>query len=149
MGLGDVVQQAIHAGTGVPRLYAAATRAGLGPAGAFEVLRVSQAALRSAGTHGRGVPGRSNAMRHFMWQATLTARFGVDVARSIAAAQEAGTPNRRDSRVDEHNNAAGQAYGAEHAEALAGLTPPEAMTSLVPVALGLWETGELVWVRPR
>ena len=107
MGFGDVVQQAIHAGTGVPRLYAAATRAGLGPSGAFEVLRVSQAALQAAATHGRGVPGRTNAMRHFMWQATLTARFGVDVARSIAAAQEAGTPSRRDSRVDEHNNAAG------------------------------------------
>jgi hypothetical protein len=149
MGFGDVVQQAIHAGTGVPRLYAAATRAGLGPSGSFEVLRVSQAALRSAAAHGRGVPGRSNAIRHFMWQATLTARFGVDVARSIAAAQEAGTPHRRDSQVDAHNNAAGQAYGTEHAEDLAGLTPSEAMTSLVPVALGMWETGELVWVRPR
>ena len=149
MGFGDVVQQAIHAGTGVPRLYAAATRAGLGPSGAFEVLRVSQAALQAAATHGRGVTGRTNAMRHFMWQATLTARFGVDVARSIAAAQEAGTPSRRDSRADEHNNAAGQAYGTEHAEDLAGLTPSEAMSSLVPVALGMWESGELVWVRPR
>jgi len=149
MGLGDVVQQAIHAGTGVPRLYVAATRAGLGPSGAFEVLRISQAALQAAATHGRGVPGRSNAMRHFMWQATLTARFGVDVARSIAAAQEAGTRNRRDSHVDEHNNAAGQVYGTEHAEDLAGLSPAEAMRSLVPVALGMWEAGELVWVRPR
>lgn len=149
MGFGDVVQQAIHAGTGVPRLYAAATRAGLGASGAFEVLRISQAALHASATHGRGVPGRTNAIRHFMWQATLTARFGVDVARSIAAAQEAGTPNRRDSGVDEHNNKAGQAYGTEHAEDLAGLTPSEAMTSLVPVALGMWESGELVWVRPR
>jgi len=88
-------------------------------------------------------------MRHFMWQATLTARFGIDAARSLADAQEAGTPHRRDSRVDEHNNAAGQAYGAQHAGELAGLTPSEAMASLVPVALGLWESGELVWVRPR
>ena len=149
MGFGDVVQQAVHAGTGVPRLYVAATRAGLGPSGAFEVLRISQAALRVAATHGRGVPGRSNAMRHFMWQATLTARFGVEAARSIAAAQEAGAPARRDSRVDEQNNAAGQAYGAEHASDLAGLTPSEAMASLAPVALGMWETGELVWVMPR
>ena len=149
MGFGDVVQQAIHAGTGVPRLYAAATRAGLGPSGAFEVLRISQAALQAAATHGRGVPGRTNAMRHFMWQATLTARFGVDAARVLAAAQEAGTPNRRDSRADEHNNTAGQAYGSEHTEDLAGLTPSEAMTSLVPVALAMWESGELVWVTPR
>ncbi|GAB3036729.1 hypothetical protein GCM10011376_39910 [Nocardioides flavus (ex Wang et al. 2016)] len=149
MGFGDVVQQAIHAGTGVPRLYAAATRAGLGPSGALEVLRISQAALTAAAAHGRGVPGRTNAMRHFMWQATLTARFGLDAARAMAAAQEAGSPNRRDSRVDEHNNAAGQAYGSEHATDLAGLSPSEAMTSLVPVALAMWESGELVWVRPR
>lgn len=149
MGFGDVVQQAIHAGSGVPRLYAAATRAGLGPSGAFEVLRISQAALQAAATHGRGVPGRTNAMRHFMWQATLTARFGLEAARALAAAQEAGTPNRRDSSVDEHNNAAGQAYGAEHASELAGLSPSEAMTSLVPVALAMWESGELVWVSPR
>lgn len=149
MGFGDVVQQAIHAGTGVPRLYAGATRAGLEPSEAFEVLRISQAALRAAATHGRGVPGRTNAMRHFMWQATLTARFGLEPARALAAAQEAGTPNRRDSSVDESNNAAGQAYGAEHAEDLAGLSPSEAMSSLVPVALAMWESGELVWVSPR
>jgi hypothetical protein len=149
MGFGDVVQQAIHAGTGVPRLYAASMRAGLGPSGAVEVLRISQAALSAAASHGRGVPGRSNALRHFMWQAALTARFGVDAARSIAAAQEAGSPRRRDSRVDEHNNTAGQAYGAEHADDLAPLSPSEAMTSLVPVALAMWEAGELIWVRPR
>jgi hypothetical protein len=149
MGFGDVVQQAIHGGTGVPRLYVAATRAGLGPSGAWEVLRISQAALQAAATHGRGVPGRTNAMRHFMWQATLTARFGLEAARAIAAAQEAGTPHRRDSRADEHNNAAGQAYGTEHASELAGLGPSEAMTSLVPVALAMWESGELVWVTKR
>ena len=148
MGFGDAVQQAIHAGTGVPRLYAAAIRVGLGPAGAVEVLRISQAALSAAATHGRGVPGRSNALRHFMWQAALTARFGVDAARSIAAAQESGSPRRHDSRVDEHNNAAGRSPGSEHADDLAGLSPSEAMTSLVPVALAMWETGDLVWVRP-
>ncbi len=147
MGFGDVLQQAIHAGTGVPRLWVAATRAGLGPSAAAEVLRLSQAALQAAAAHGRGVPGRTNAMRHFMWQAALTARFGADVAGSIAAAQEAGTPNRRDSRVDEHNNAAGRAHGAAHAADLADLSPRAAMASLVPVALAKWESGELVWVR--
>lgn len=149
MGFGDVVQQAIHAGTGVPRLYAAAIGAGLGPAGAVEVLRISQAALSAAASHGRGVPGRSNALRHFLWQAALTARFGVESARSIASAQEAGSPRRRDSRIDEHNNAAGRAYGSEHADELASLSPSEAMTSLVPVALAMWEAGDLVWVSPR
>ena len=37
-------------------------------------------------------------------------------------------PAVSDSRVDGHNNAAGQAYGTEHAEDLAGLAPSEAMT---------------------
>lgn len=143
------LDQAIHAATGVPRLYAAALAAGVGPSGAVEVLRISQAALAAAARHGRGVPGRTNAMRHFMWQATLTAKYGAELARSVADAQETGTPNRRDSGVDAHNNAAGQAYGAEHAAELADLTPSEAMTSLVPVALAMWESGELVWVRRR
>lgn len=146
MGFGDVVQQAIHASTGVPRLYVAALKAGLGPSGALETLRISQAAIRAAARHGRGATGRTNAMRHFMWQATLTARFGLDAARAIAAAQEAGTPARRDSRVDQHNNEVGQDYGVENADDLRALSPDEAMASLVPVALAKWEAEELLWV---
>ncbi|HSU03379.1 MAG TPA: hypothetical protein VLK03_12570 [Nocardioides sp.] len=149
MGLGDVLQQAIHAGTGVPRIYAAAIRAGLGPSGAVEVLRISQAALATAARHGRGVPGRTNAVRHFLWQSVLTARFGVDAARALATAQEAGTPTARDSAVDEHNNAVGQEHGAAHAAELSQGSPSEAMTRLVPVALAKWEADELVWVRPH
>ena len=140
---------AIHSATAVPRLYAAALKAGLGPSAGFEVLQVSQAALQAAATHGRGVPGRTNAMRHFMWQAVLTARFGVDAARTIAAAQEAGSPNRGDSRVDEHNNAAGQAYGAAHVEDLKAGAASAAMAVLVPVALEKWESDELVWIKPH
>lgn len=149
MGFADLARQAIHAGTGVPRLYVAATRAGLGPAEAVEVLRISQAALAAAATHGRGVTGRTNAVRHFAWQAALTARFGTDTARAIAAAQETGSPHRRDSEVDQHNNAVGQAYGAEHARELSGLSPADLVGRLVPVALGKWESDELVWVRPH
>lgn len=149
MGFGDVVQQAIHAATVVPRLSAAATRAGIGPAGAVEVLRISQAALQAAAAHGRGVPGRSNAMRHFMWQAVLTARFGVEAAQSIALAQETGSPARRDSGVDQHNNAVGQAYGTAHVAELTAGSPADAMAVLVPVALEMWESDELVWVKPH
>ena len=147
--LGTSVASAIHSATVVPRLYTAALKAGLGPSGAFEVLQVSQAALQAAAAHGRGVPGRSNAMRHFMWQAVLTARFGVDVAQAIAVAQEAGTPSRRDSSVDQRNNAVGQAYGAEHVDDLTAGSASAAMTVLVPVALEKWESDELVWVKPR
>ena len=141
--------QAIHAATAVPRLYAAALKAGLGPSGGVEVLRISQAALQAAAAHGRGEPGRVNAMRHFMWQAVLTARFGVETARTIAAAQEAGTPTRHDSSVDQQNNAVGQAYGAAHAADLTAGSTAAAMSALVPVALEKWESDELVWLKPH
>ena len=146
MGLLD---QAIHAATGVPRLYTAGLKAGLGPAGAFEVLRISEAALRAAAAQGRGVPGRTNAMRHFMWQALLTARFGRPVAATIARTQEQGTPSARDSRVDEHNNGVGQQHGQEHAAELKVLSTTDAMALLVPVALEKWEADELIWIRPH
>lgn len=148
MALGDLLQQAIHSSTVLPRIYAAAIRAGTGAAGAVQVLRISSAALRSAGTHGRGVRGRANAMRHFMWQALLTARFDREVAQSIAMAQEAGTPHHHDSRVDHHNNAAGQAYGAAHPDLRNG-SIGDALALLVPVALKKWESDELIWVMPH
>ena len=149
MSLGDVLDQVRHSATVVPRLSAAAIRAGLGPGATVEVLRISEAALRTASGQGRGEPGRVNALRHFMWQAVLTARFGVEAARTIADAQEAGSPNRTDSAVDAHNNAAGQAYGATHPDELRMGSPSEVMTMLVPVALEKWTSDELIWVRPH
>ena len=149
MALGDLLDQALHSATVVPRLSGAAMRAGLGPSGTVEVLRISEAALRIAAGQGRGVPGRTNALRHFMWQAVLTARFGVDAARTIAAAQEAGTPSRKDSTIDTHNNAVGQEYGLAHAAELTGGSPSEVLTMLVPVALEKWESDELIWVKPH
>lgn len=149
MAIGDLVQQAIHAATGVPRLSAAALRAGTGPGGAVEVLRISEASLRVAARHGAGVPGRTNALRHFLWQALLAARLGEDVARSVAAAQEAATPNRRDSTVDEHNNAVGREHGVAHAARLRDGSVDAALAALVPVGLQKWDAGELVWVRSR
>ncbi len=149
MGLGALLDQVAHSATVVPRLSTASIKAGLGPSGAVEVLRISEAALRIASTHGRGVPGRTNALRHFMWQAVLTARFGVAAARTIADAQEAGTPHRKDSRVDVHNNAAGQAYGAARADDLQVGSVTDALDLLVPVALEKWESDELIWIKPH
>lgn len=149
MSLGDLLDQLRHGATVVPRLAAAARQAGLGPRGTVEVLRISEAALRIAAGQGRGVPGRVNAMRHFMWQAVLAARFGIEAARTIAVAQEAGAPRRRDSMVDTHNNAVGQEYGVAHAAELEVGSPADALTMLVPVALEKWESDELIWVRPR
>lgn len=145
--LGGLLGQAIHSATAVPRLYAAAIRAGLGPSGAVEVLQISSAALRVAAAQGRGEPGRTNALRHFMWQAVLTARLGVDAARTIAVAQEVGTPSRKDSSVDINNNAVGQEYGVAHAAELRAGSPSDVMTRLVPVALEKWESDELIWVK--
>lgn len=149
MALGDILGHALHGATVVPRLAVAALKAGLGPSGAVEVLRISQASLRTAAVHGRGVPGRANAMRHFMWQAVLTARFGIETARTLAAAQEAGSPHHRDSSVDAHNNTVGQEYGVANAGDLTAGPPSAALGLLVSVALEKWESDELIWVRPR
>ena len=149
MALGDLLRQAVQSSTGPARLYAAALRAGAGPAGGVEVLRISEAALRTAAAHAAGVPGRTNAVRHFLWQALLTARLGLEVARTVAEAQESGNLRPRDSRVDEHNNRVGQEYGAAHAGDLRLGPVPEALERLVPVALEKWDSGELVWVTRR
>ena len=80
-------------------------------------------------------------------ESLLAARFGGEAAGTIASAQETGTPNRRDSRVDEHNNAVGRAYGTDHAADLTAGSTSDALALLVPVALEKWETDELIWVR--
>ena len=143
------IRAAIHAASGVPRLFSAALSAGASPIEASQVVAISAGATSVATRRARGVPGRQNAVRHFVWQALLTARHGVDLARAIAEAQEIGTPDRRDSEVDRHNNAAGQAYGAAHAVDLAGLSMREACDRLAGVALEKWASGELMWISPR
>jgi hypothetical protein len=149
MAIGDLVQQAVHRASSVPRLWSAALEAGTGRRGAVEVLQISQGARRAAAIHGTGVPGRTNAVRHFLWQALLTARCGRDTARSLAAAQESGTTRPKDSEVDQHNNVVGQEYGAAHAAELRAAAIPAALERLVPVALEKWDAGELVWIRQR
>jgi hypothetical protein len=147
--VGDLVRQATHTATVVPRLWSAALRSGAGPRGAVEVLRISEAALRTAAAHAGGVPGRTNAVRHFLWQAVLTARLGRKTAAEIALSQETGTTRYSDSLVDHHNNVVGQTYGAAHADELRKGPVSAAVEGLVPVALQKWDEGELVWVKPR
>ena len=143
------LDRAVHAAAGAPRLWSAARAAGLSTSQALEVLLVSQAALRTAARHGAGVPGRANAMRHFLWQAVLTARLGREAAEAIAVAQEAGSPTARDSRVDMQNNAVGQDHGEAHAAELSRGSASSAVAGLVPVALEKWERDELVWLKPH
>lgn len=139
----------IHAATGVPRLYAAALRAGAGPLEATRVLAVASGALAVAARRGAGVPGRQNAVRHFAWQALLTARHGLPLARVLAEAQEAETANVADSRVDRHNNVVGQEYGAAHAAELSTGSVTAALETLADVALAKWDSDDLIWVRGR
>lgn len=151
MGIGTrlsaLAGRARHASGVVPRLWAAASAAGLDPRDAVTVLRVSEASLRTATTHGRGVPGRTNALRHFSWQALLAAKFGAAAASSIADAQESGSPAARDSQVDQHNNEVGRAWGEAHGAEVRDLPIADAMARLIPVGLEKWDAGELVWVQ--
>lgn len=148
MGVSNAFARVVHAATTVPRLYSAAVAAGVGHAGAMQVLRISEASLRTSAARGSGVPGRTNALRHFIWQAMLTARFDRSVAAAIARAQERGAPTARDSRVDDRNNTVGQDYGEEH-PTLASGSITEAVDRLAAVGLDKWDSDELIWVRPR
>jgi hypothetical protein len=140
------LRSAIHAASGVPRIFTAAVRAGASPATAAQVVTISAAATTVATRRGRGAPGRQNAMRNFVWQALVTARHGVVLSRAIASAQEVGTPDPRDSEVDQHNNTVGQEYGGAHGVDLAGLSLREASERLAGVALEKWANGELAGV---
>ena len=124
-------------------MYAAARRAGASPVEAVKMLHVTGLALAIAGVKAAGVPGRGNAVRHFIWQAALTARHGGELANALADEQERGTPNAEDSAVDRHNNAIGQAFGAAESGELRGLSALATLTRLAAVALAKWDAGEL------
>ena len=113
------------------------------------MVAISAGAAGVAARRGRGERGRQNAVRHFVWQALVTARFGHQVARTVAEAQESGARREADSRVDRHNNTVGQEYGAAHAAELCESSATEALEALAAVALEKWSARELVWVRPH
>ena len=137
------LRAAVHALAGTPRLFAAAHRAGAGLRGSVRVLVTSAEVLFLVAPRAAGVPGRQNAVRHFVWQAALTARHGSAVATAVGEAQERGSTRSRDSAADRHNNAVGRRHGAAHAEELARLPSRAALDSLLGAALAAWEAGEL------
>ncbi|WP_162799348.1 hypothetical protein, partial [Nocardioides sp. 616] len=77
--------------TALPRLWRAARAAGAGHAAALDVVLASALAFSSASRAHPGAWRRHNAVRHFMWQAYLSARHGEALARAVADAQEAGS----------------------------------------------------------
>jgi hypothetical protein len=54
-----------------------------------------------------------NAIRHVIWQATLTNAIGADRAETWADAHEVGTRNRIDSEIDQHNSWVGRLIGSQ------------------------------------
>lgn len=137
-----------HSARATPRLYRAARATGLDTTEALTSLRIAVTALRVATRLGPGEVGRTNAVRHFVWQSLLTARFGPEVAERLGAVHEEGTPDAEDSRVDLHNNAVGRAYGREHEQTLGHGSVGAAATAAGRAALAAWAAGELIWVRP-
>lgn len=132
-----------NASVGAPRLYRAARQAGASRTEALDVLAASAGALLLAARQGSGRPGRQNAVRHFTWQAVLTARHGVQVATAVADAQERGSTRLRDTAVDQRNNAAGQAWGHAHAQELASGSLRAALDTASTAAMTKWAAGEL------
>lgn len=129
--------------SGAPRLWQAARGAGAGPAAATEVVMDSALAFSSAVTGSPTQWRRQNAVRHFVWQALLTARHGEAVAAAVGEAQEQGSADARDSEVDRANNELGRAYGSAHAAELTRLGRRDAVTRLAGVAAEKWASREL------
>jgi hypothetical protein len=142
-GLGSTVATARNVSVGAPRLYRAARQAGASPTEAIDVLAASAGALVLAARQGSGKRGRQNAVRHFTWQAVLTARHGIHVATAVADAQERGSTRLRDTAVDQRNNAAGQAWGHAHAGQLADVPLRAALDAAASAAMAKWAAGEL------
>jgi hypothetical protein len=138
-----VVATARNASVGAPRLYRAARQAGASSTEALDVLAASAATLAIAARHGSGERGRQNAVRHFTWQAVLTARHGIHVATAVADAQERGSTRLRDTAVDQRNNAAGQAWGHAHEQELKGRPLRAVLDAASTAAMTKWAAGEL------
>lgn len=146
---GQLVNAARSSAGGVPRLFRAARAAGASTTEAAAMLAASGAALAIAMRRSGRVPGRQNAVRHFIWQAYLVARYGEDVASAVGEAQESRSTDAKDSAVDQENNAVALTYAREHAEEIRAGSMHSTLERLTDVALAKWAAGELVRVRPQ
>ncbi len=129
---------------GVPGIYRAAREAGLGRRNAVRVLEASAYALALAR---KRYPRRwraENAVRHFVWQAWLTATYGRNVAAAIGRAHERMSRDGIDSSVDRGNNILGQAYGDAHAEQVRSAAMRPALSELADEAGRMWDAGQLL-----
>jgi len=128
---------------GVPGVYRAARSAGLGRRESLRVLEASAYVLALAK---KRYPRRwraENAVRHFVWQAWLTATYGRDVAAAIGRAHERTSRDGVDTSVDRGNNFLGQAYGEAHAQEIRSSAMRPAQSALADEAGRLWNAGQL------
>jgi hypothetical protein len=140
MDLRHVARWAVRA---VPGVYGAARSAGLDRADAARVVEGSAYAFVLAR---KRYPRRwraENAVRHFVWQAWITASYGRDVAVAVGRAHEQLSRDARDSAVDAENNRIGQEYGEAHAERIRSDALRPAQSALVDEAGRRWTAGQL------
>ncbi len=145
MSLGNAIRAAT---SGVPRLYAAARGSGASHRDALGMVAASTAALVIAARRHPSEWREQNAVRHFSWQAFLTARYGREAASALALAHEQRSSDAADSAVDRANNTAGQEYAAAHSADLQHGAVWATVTSLAEVAEGEWAAGRLSGRRP-
>jgi hypothetical protein len=127
----------------VPGVYGAARSAGLGRRDAARVVEGSAYAFVLAR---RRYPRRwraENAVRHFVWQAWITAAYGRAVAEAVGLEHERLSGDARDSTVDRENNRIGQAYGEAHATEIRADAMRPAQSALADEAGRLWTAGQL------
>ena len=68
---------------------------------------------------------------------------GWDSSRPAVVTRMNRAPLRRDSSVDAHNNAAGQAWGHTHEHHLAGQSLRAVLDAATAAARTKWDAGEL------
>ncbi|WP_426243927.1 DUF6973 domain-containing protein [Nocardioides sp. LHG3406-4] len=143
------LRNAIRSATsGVPRLYAAARGSGAGHRESVGMVAASAAALVIAARRHPAEWRQQNAVRHFSWQALLTARYGLAAADALAQAHERRSRDAADSAVDRANNVAGQEYAAARADELRRGSVWATLTRLAEVAEAEWAAGRLSGDRP-
>lgn len=128
---------------GVPGIYRAARGAGLGRRDALTVLEASANAVALARSRYPRRWRAENAVRHFVWQAWITATFGRPVAEAVGRAHERVSSDAKDSAVDRANNALGQAYGEAHRAEITARAMRPAQSALADEAGRLWDSRQL------
>jgi hypothetical protein len=127
----------------VPVTYASARQAGLDRTQALRVVTVSVSAAALALQRHPGHRHQQNAVRHFVWQAWLSAHFGRTVACAIGDRHERKSSRPLSHQVDVRNNDVGQHFGAFLAEEIRPMPLPEALDVLAGHGDDLWQRGRL------